>query len=193
MEVLDPRERARGEEVAHLVAPVVEDQRAPVPVLALARVRVFVERGAVESREAVGVLGEMARDPVENHADAGAVQRIDERPEVVGGAEAAGRREEPGDLVAPRSVVGELEHRQQLDVREADALYVGDEPCGQFLVGQELAVVHRGPTTRGAPRRSPSAGRAPRGVRTRCAIQSPSCQTYWLSPQTIDAVAGGNS
>ena len=37
------------QEVAHLVAAVVEDQRAPVRVLAAARVGVLVERGAVEA------------------------------------------------------------------------------------------------------------------------------------------------
>ena len=109
-------------------------------MLALSRVGVLVERGAVESRETVRVLGEMAGDPVEDHADAGAVERVDEGAEVVGRAEAARRREEPRDLVAPRSVVGELQHRQQLDVREADALHMRDEACRQLLVRQELAV-----------------------------------------------------
>ena len=44
-----PVEGARHEEVAHLVAAVVEDQRAPVGVRAAARVRVLVERRAVEA------------------------------------------------------------------------------------------------------------------------------------------------
>ncbi len=56
--------------VAHLVAAVVEDQRAPVPVLALARVGMLVERGAVEAGQAVGVFGEMRRHPIDDDADA---------------------------------------------------------------------------------------------------------------------------
>ena len=43
-----------------LVAAVVEDQRAPVGVLALARVGVLVEVGAVEVAEAVASRGKWA-------------------------------------------------------------------------------------------------------------------------------------
>jgi hypothetical protein len=117
--LLEPEQRVRQQEVADLVAAVVEDQRAPVLVLALPRVFVLVERGAVEAREAVRILREVARHPVEQHADAGAVTRVDEVLEVVRVAVTAGRREEAGDLVAPRSAVGMFQHRQQLDVREA--------------------------------------------------------------------------
>ncbi len=145
VKVLDPGQRAGGQEVAHLVAAVVEDERAPVTVLALSGVGVLVERGAVEAGQAVGVLGEVAGHPVEDDADASLVQRIDERPEVVRRAEPAGWREEARDLVAPRAVVRELEHRQQLDVREADPVHMGDEPRGQVLIGQELAVLTAGP------------------------------------------------
>ena len=61
-----------------LVAAVVEDQRAPVAVLALPRIGVLVERGAVEARETVRVLREVAGHPVEDHADAGLVAGVDE-------------------------------------------------------------------------------------------------------------------
>ena len=40
-------------------------------MLALPRIGVLVERRAVEAREAVDVLGKMARHPIEDHADAG--------------------------------------------------------------------------------------------------------------------------
>ena len=77
--LLEPEERVAQQEAADLVAPVVEDQRAPVQVLALARVLVLVERGAVEAREAVRVLREVAGHPVEQHADARLVAGVDER------------------------------------------------------------------------------------------------------------------
>ena len=50
--------------------PIVEDQRAPVGVLAQARVGVLVEVGAVEVAQAVRVFGEVGGHPVEEHADA---------------------------------------------------------------------------------------------------------------------------
>ena len=88
-------------------------------MLALARIGVLVERGAVEAREAVLVLRKVAGHPVENHADAGLVTGVDERLEILGRAEAAGRREEADHLIAPRAGERMLHHRQQLDVREA--------------------------------------------------------------------------
>ena len=46
---LDPVQRAADQEVAHLVAAEVVDQGVPVVVVALARIGVFIERGAVET------------------------------------------------------------------------------------------------------------------------------------------------
>ena len=60
---LEPVHGAAQEEAPHLVAPVVEDEAAPVGVEALARVAVLVEVGAVEVAEAVGVGRESGRAP----------------------------------------------------------------------------------------------------------------------------------
>ena len=77
-------ERVGQQEVADLVAPEVEHERAPVGVLALARVGVLVQRGAVEAGQRPVVLREVRGHPVDDHADAAWVQRVDERAEVVG-------------------------------------------------------------------------------------------------------------
>ena len=55
VELLEPVERVGDQEVPHLVAAVVEDQRAPVGMLAVARILVLVQRacrrsGAARSR-----------------------------------------------------------------------------------------------------------------------------------------------
>jgi hypothetical protein len=91
-------------------------------VLALARVGVLVQRRAVEARQAVASRGKCARHPVEQHADAVAVAAVDEVAQIVGRAEAAGRREVAGGLVAPGIVERMLGDRQQLDVGEAQSL-----------------------------------------------------------------------
>ena len=65
---LQPEQRVRRQEVRHLDAAVVVDQRAPVEMAALHRVGVLVERGAVEMAEPVRIVGEMPRHPVEQHA-----------------------------------------------------------------------------------------------------------------------------
>ena len=81
-----PEQRAGGEEVPHLVAAVVVDQRAPLGVGAASRVGVLVERRAVEAGERPVVAREVGRDPVEDHADPRPVQLVDNRAEVVGRA-----------------------------------------------------------------------------------------------------------
>ena len=71
---VEPEQRVGDQEVRHLDAAVVVDQRAPVEMAALHRIGVLVERGAVEVGEPVRIVGEMPRHPVEQHAEAGAWQ-----------------------------------------------------------------------------------------------------------------------
>ena len=61
---------------------------------------------------------------------------VDEAHEVGGRAEAAGGGEIADRLIAPGAVEGMLHHRQQLDVRVAHLLDVGDQLVGQFAIGQ---------------------------------------------------------
>ena len=163
----EPVERAREQEVADLVAAEVEDQRAPVGVRAAARVGVLVERGAVEARERPVVAREVRGHPVEDHADARAVQAVDERAEVVGRAEARVGREVGGDLVAPRAGERMRHHRHQLDVREAELADVRGELRRRARVVEVAALERRAATSRGGPRRSRSARASGSALRAR--------------------------
>ena len=99
--LLQPEEGVREQKAADLGAPVVEDQRSPIAMLALPRVGVLEERRAVEPGEAVRVLGEMARHPVENDANLLLMAGVDKRLELRRRAEAARRREKTRDLIPP--------------------------------------------------------------------------------------------
>ena len=103
MEMLQPMQRAGDQEALHLAAAEIVDVGVPVLVEALARIEMLVEGGAVEAGEAVRVGREMRRHPVEDDADAGAMQRIDEAREVLRRAVAArsARRGRAAD--SPRS------------------------------------------------------------------------------------------
>src|SRR5207253_6871316 len=103
------------------------DERAPVRVRALARVRMFVEMGAIELGEPVGVAGKMRGGPVKNDANAGLVAAVDKFHEFRGSPEAAGGGIVAKRLVAPGAVVGVLHDGEQLDVRVPKLLDVGDE------------------------------------------------------------------
>ena len=134
MEFLQPEAGAGEQEAAHFVPLVVEDVRAPVLVLALARIGVFIQRRAVEARQRMRVAREVRRHPVQQHADARLVALVDEELEVRRGAEAAGGREIARGLVAPGIIQRMLGDGQQLYVREAQPLHIGNQLFGQFAV-----------------------------------------------------------
>ncbi len=127
------------QEALHLVAAEIEDVAAPVGVPAQPRVLVLVERGAVEALQRPRVGGEVARDPVDDDADAGLVQLVDQVTELVGGAELAHRGVVAGDVVTPRALERVLRDRQELDVGVALPDAVLDQLGGQLEVGQTLA------------------------------------------------------
>ncbi len=139
VELGDPVQGVGDQERLHLVAAVVEDVGAPVLVLALTRVGVLVEGRAVEAAQRPLVLGEVAGHPVEDDADAGLVQAVDQVAELVGTAEARHRREVVGHLVAPGRLEGVLGDRHQLDVGVALPGHVLDQLVGEFEVGLAAA------------------------------------------------------
>ena len=141
VELVQPVHGARQQEVADLVAAVVEDQRAPVAVLAAARVLVFEQRGTVEACQGVLVPREVRRDPVDQHPDAALVEMVDEVPEVVRSAEAARRRVVACGLVAPGDVQRVLGDGQQLDVRVAEVGGVVGQPVRELAVVDEQPAV----------------------------------------------------
>ena len=134
--LVEPEQGVGDEEVADLVAAVVEDQRAPVAMLAAARIGVLVQGRAVELPQAVAVAGEVGRHPVEHHADVVLVAEIDEVHEVLRRAVAAGGRVVADRLIAPTGRKRVLAHRQQLEVRVAHLLAVIDQLVGQLAIGQ---------------------------------------------------------
>ncbi len=139
MQFLQPVQRAGEEEVLHLVAAEVEDERGPVLVLAQARVLVFVERRPIEARQGMTVFRKVGWHPVHDHADAIAVAVVHEVAEVVGIPEAARGRIVARGLVAPGRVVREFRDGQQLEVGKAHPADVFHKPVGQLAVVEETA------------------------------------------------------
>jgi hypothetical protein len=109
-------------------------------VLALAGIRVFVEMGSVETGETVGVFWEVSGHPIEDDSDAVAMRGVDEITEVVRVAESAGRREDRGDLVAPRSFKRVFGDWKELEVRKAEFGDVRDKLFCELTVGEVRAV-----------------------------------------------------
>ena len=101
VEVAQPIDRVRAQEVAHFGAAEIVDQRVPVGVKPLAGIGMFVKRRAVELCQAMRVGREMRRHPVHQHAQPLGVRGIDKGAEIVGRAVTAGRCIQAGGLIAP--------------------------------------------------------------------------------------------
>ena len=85
----------------------------------------------------------MRRHPVDQDADAGAVGAVDKAGKAFDIAEAGRGRIEAGGLVAPAGIVGMLADRQEFDMGKAHVGDIGDQPVGQRVPGQEMAMPSR--------------------------------------------------
>src|SRR3954468_4019688 len=107
-----PEQSAREQEIRDFGTPEIIDQCVPVEVPALFRLGMLVNRGSVEAAEAVWIVGEMPRHPIQEYAEAGAMTGVDQVREIGRAAEAARGREHSGWLVPPGTVERMLAHRK---------------------------------------------------------------------------------
>ena len=143
VEFLEPVHRVCNEEVLDFVAAQVEDVCAPVRMFALARVGMLVAGGAIKAAKRVSVLGEVCRNPVENHADFVLVAKVYKVAELVGRTVAARGGVVPGHLVAPGFVERVFRERQKFYVGVAHLLEVGDKRFGKFVPVEEAVGISR--------------------------------------------------
>src|ERR1700728_2881605 len=127
VKMLKPVQRASDQEALHFAAAEIVDVSIPIPMIPLERIEMFEQRSAIEARQSVRIGGEVRRHPVENDADTGGVQRLDETYQPLGRSELAARSEKAQRLIAPRSAEREFGDRQQFEVREMHFDQIGDE------------------------------------------------------------------
>ncbi len=133
---VQPEQRVRQQKIGDFGAAEIVDQRAPVEVPALQRIGVFVERGAVELAEAVRIVGKVARHPVQDHAEAGAVAGIDQGEKILRRAEPAGRGVHAGRLIAPGAIERMFADRQEFQMGEAHVFRIGRQRLGEVAIVQ---------------------------------------------------------
>src|SRR5205823_4568781 len=96
-----PKEGVCDQEIANFVAAEVENERAPIHLLALARIHVFVEIGPVKFGQPMCVFREMRRDPIHDHPHSGLMTFVDKMAELVRCPKATGWRVIVGNLIPP--------------------------------------------------------------------------------------------
>ena len=144
MVLVQPEAGVGHQEVAHFAASEIEHIGAPIRMLATGRVRILVQRRAIESAKGERVLREMRRNPVHDHADAGLVHLLDEILEVVRAAKARINRVIAGYLITPRAGEGMLGQRHEFHMGETFLLDVGDQLVGQFAIVLHILAPARG-------------------------------------------------
>ena len=138
---LQPVKRVGAQIVENFGAAVVVNLGSPVFVLALARIGVFVQMGAVKFAQAVPVLRKMGGNPVHDHRDPRLMELVDQITQVVRRAEAAGRRKHADHLIPPGSVKRMFGQRQKLDMGKAHVGHIGYQRVRHFAISQILAAV----------------------------------------------------
>ena len=137
MELIQPEAGVGHQEVTDLATSEIEHVRAPIRVLATSRIRILIQRRAVEAAQCERILREVGRNPIHDHTDAGLVQFLNKILEIVGAAQTRIDRVVAGHLITPGSCERMFRQRHELHVREAFLLHVGNQ-----LVGKLTVVVH---------------------------------------------------
>ena len=131
---LDPKESIGDEEVLHLIPAVIEDQRAPVLMLALTWISMFKERRSIELGQPMLVLREVTRHPVHDDAKPGLMTAVHELAELVWISKTARGCKITRDLVSPGTIEGMLGEPHQLQVREAETFCIRDQLIRQLAI-----------------------------------------------------------
>ena len=137
MVLVHPVERVRNQEVLDLRLAVVKDLGAPVGMLSLSGIRIFIERLSVEIRKSEGIAREMRRHPVEYHTDACLVHAVYKRLKSLRISVARSRRIVAGHLIAPASVKGIFRNAHEFHMGVAHFLDIGRELTRQGLIREE--------------------------------------------------------
>src|SRR6516165_12451117 len=119
MEALAPEQGICQKEIADLMPAIIENESSPILVSAAARVFVLVQRRSIKTGQSPIVARKLRWHPVNDYANAGLVQRVDQKLKVLRCSVPAGWGVESRDLVTPRRIKRMFRNRQELDVRKA--------------------------------------------------------------------------
>ncbi len=117
------------------------NQCSPMRMFSLTGVEMFIETGAIETRQSMLVFWEMRRHPIQNYADSPLVKHIYERHKIIRRTVTGSRCKIPCHLISPRAIVWMFHHRHKLYMRIPHFIAVITKHRRQFtVVIKQLAV-----------------------------------------------------
>ena len=138
--LLQPVDGVGDQEGLHLTLAEVKNTGGPVGMLVHHRVGKLIAAGAVELVQAVLILGEMGRHPVQQHADVRLVAAIHKFHELLRRTVAVCRSIIARHLVAPGGFIGVFRQGHQLHMGIAHLPEVRDQLVSQLLIVVATAV-----------------------------------------------------
>ena len=143
--IFKPETGVADQKAADLAPCVVKEHGAPLGHLAAAGIRVLIAGRAVKAAQAYFIPRKMGGHPVEDDTDFSLVQHIDKEHKVLRAAVTGRRGKVTCHLIAPGHIQRMFHHRQQLHMRVAHVLDVGDQQI------RDLGVAEHGPVFMPSP------------------------------------------
>ena len=138
-----PEKRIGDQEVLYFRSAVIVNQRAPVWMGSLSRVKMLVQTRSVKRRKSEGIAREVCRYPVENNTNVVLVHRIHKIAEVIRRSVSCCRCVIARYLITPGFIERMLHHRHQLNMGIAELFHVGSQHRSDFTVVIKFTAIIR--------------------------------------------------
>lgn len=141
MEFVEEEAGGGDEERKDFVPAVVKAAGPPALVLHSVPLAALVKRLAVKLVEPMRIFGEVRGHPVEDNADARRMESVDERHEIFGRPETGRHGKVARHLISPRTVIRELRHGHEFNVRITHLLDIRHEFARKIEIGIIISIV----------------------------------------------------
>ena len=143
MILFGPEKSIGDQEVLHFRSAVIVNQRAPVWMGSLSRVKMLVQTRSVKRRKSEGIAREVCRYPVENNTNVVLVHRIHKIAEVIRRSVSCSRCVIACYLITPGFIERMLHHRHQLNMGVAELFHIRSQHRSDLAVVIKFTAIVR--------------------------------------------------
>ena len=117
MELFNPEQGIRNQEVPHFIFPIIKNLCSPIRMFSLSWICVFISRSPIEIRQSMSIPREMCRNPIQNYANLILMKMIDHPCKVFWSSISRCRCIISRHLIAPGSIKWMLCNSNQFNMR----------------------------------------------------------------------------
>ena len=138
-----PEKSIGNQEVLYFRSAVIVNQRAPVWMGSLSRVKMLVQTRSIKRRKSEGIAREVCRYPVENNTNVVLVHRIHKIAEVIRRSVSCCRCVIACYLITPGFIERMLHHRHQLNMGVAELFHIRSQHRSDLTVVIKFTAIVR--------------------------------------------------